>query len=135
MTDNGRKPLPLADSVWNVEGKKRPVTVPRTSESEIAELATRLSGLSAVSHVPDGETSSGHQKYRTLTPQEVAERAIAIAEAVFSELEARGHIVFVPPYDEWPNDSGPMGFTPCEKKQRSRLENLFGCTRVVTPGQ
>ena len=41
MTDNGRKPLPLATSVWNVEGKKRPVTVPRTSESEIAELATR----------------------------------------------------------------------------------------------
>jgi hypothetical protein len=111
MTVKNRKTLPLAELVWDAEGKKRPVPTGRIIESEIAQHALHLSAV-LVHGMPDGETSSGHQKWRALTPQEIAERAIAIAEAVFSELENRGHVVFVPPYDQRPNDTGPMGFTP-----------------------
>jgi hypothetical protein len=104
------KPLPLAEVVWNIEGKKNPRSPPCTMESEIAQLAMGFCRFNQ-QVVPDGETSSGVQKYRALTPQEIVERSIAIAELLFSELEARGHVVFVPPHDEWPNDTGPMGFT------------------------
>jgi hypothetical protein len=112
MTDKSRKTLPLAQCVWNVEGKKYPRTVPGISENEIAKHALNLSQMLCDSRVPDGETSNGSQKYRVMTPQEIAEQAIATAELMFSELEIRGHVVFLPPHDQWPNDSGPMGFTP-----------------------
>jgi hypothetical protein len=108
--DKNRKPFPRAEVVWNVEGKKHPKQLPRTANSEIADFAMRL--CFAQWQVPDGETSSGDQKYRALTPQEVVEHSIATAELMFSELESRGHVVFLPPHDQWPNDSGPMGFTP-----------------------
>jgi hypothetical protein len=37
-----RKPLPLAEVIWNIAGKKLPIKVPRILESDIADLATRL---------------------------------------------------------------------------------------------
>jgi hypothetical protein len=115
LKPTNRKPLPRAELVWEAKGKKTLASswgCPRTLESEIASFALRISTVIAIS--PDGETSNGSQKYRALAPQEIADRSIAIAEVMFSELEANGHVVFVPPHDEWPNESemGPMGFTP-----------------------
>lgn len=42
--------------------------------------------------VPDGETSSGAQRGRVLTPQETAERALETARAIHYLLRNSGHI-------------------------------------------
>ena len=108
--DKSRKTLPRLEVRWDHEGKKKPSVPPTIIESEIARLAISLVGTLA--NVPDGDTSSGHQRWRVATPQEIAERSIAIAEYMVSELENRGHVVFLPPHDEWPGDGGPIGFMP-----------------------
>jgi len=45
---------------------------------------------------PDGEDSTGRQKFKTLSPPQVAERACEIAEALYLEFRARGWVVELP---------------------------------------
>lgn len=116
MNKQNRKPLPRAELYWDADGKKSPggssFMYGRTNATEIAYLAQAFCREN-YQVVPDGETSNGSQKYRALTVQEIVDRSIEIAELMFTELEAKGHVVFVPPHDEWPNESevGPVGFT------------------------
>ena len=52
--------------------------------------------LAMVAGESDGEDSSGRQKLRLMTPEEVATRACDIAEAMWTKFEARGWILDVP---------------------------------------
>lgn len=64
------------------------ITITRTGN--LAErLLERWGSFPAL---PDGETSSGRQKFRIVTAEELAERAIDVAEAIELKLIARGHM-------------------------------------------
>jgi hypothetical protein len=103
--------LPRAEVLFDSDGrKKRPEFIPRLAADAVAELAQRLAASTAAHVVPDGETSSGDQKYRLLTPEEVVERAVAIAELTFQRLIEQGYALTLPPYSEWPNDLNAVGF-------------------------
>jgi hypothetical protein len=104
---NGKLPRP--EIHFNAERKKQPVTYDPIMAGDIAKLALHLV-IASDRSVPDGETSTGNQKYRQPTPEEVVARAIALAELTFETLAAKGHVVFAPPFDELPNESGPVGF-------------------------
>ena len=54
---------------------------------------------------PDGEDSSGRQKFRPLTPDEVAHRACEISEAIFSRFDDRGWILDLPKVEKPPAGS------------------------------
>ena len=62
-----------------------------------AELAVKIMGnLSVVACMPDGEDGARRQKFRLLTPYEVAERAANIAEAAFLIFEHRKWLMTIP---------------------------------------
>ena len=50
----------------------------------------------AIAAIPDGEDSSGRQKLRMMTPQELVTRATQTAEYLFAVLNANGWTVEVP---------------------------------------
>ena len=71
-----------------------------------AQFAMELSKqLGVALACPDGEDSSGKQKFRMLTPEEVAERACAISESMFAGFEDRGWILDLPSCEEPPAGS------------------------------
>lgn len=49
-----------------------------------------------VAAIPDGEDSSGRQKLRLPTPQELAERSAGIASALYEEFDTRGWMIPIP---------------------------------------
>lgn len=59
---------------------------------------------------PDGVTASGHQAFRSPSPGEAVERAFAIADGVFAELERRGWSAALPPLDELRSAGEAVGF-------------------------
>jgi hypothetical protein len=62
-----------------------------------ANLAAELGRhLALVAGQVDGEDSAGRQKCRLLTPDEVATRALDIAEAMWSGFEKRGWLLHLP---------------------------------------
>lgn len=58
-----------------------------------SQLATRWGMVAAVS---DGEDSSGRAKLRIMTPKEIVERAVQVAELLIGEFEARGWFLELP---------------------------------------
>lgn len=49
-----------------------------------------------VAAIVDGEDSAGRSKLRLQTPEELVQRAFAVAELFYSEAEARGHLLEMP---------------------------------------
>lgn len=45
---------------------------------------------------PDGEDSAGRQRFTLMTPDELVERAIMVADLLINEFEARGWLLHVP---------------------------------------
>lgn len=65
-------------------------------EEPRARLASELLRVSIVACVPDGEDSSGKQKFRLMTPEETVERATTIASLAWNVYRDRGWILDVP---------------------------------------
>ena len=55
---------------------------------------------------PDGEDSSGRQKMKVLTPDEVARRACEISDSIFAIFDSRGWIL------DLPHDAVPPAGSP-----------------------
>ncbi len=69
-------------------------TVVCDQEAEFAK--TLMAQLAIVAGQVDGEDSSGRQKCRLLTPEEIAKRACDVSQAAFKEFEARGWLLAIP---------------------------------------
>lgn len=66
-------------------------------QNKCARLAEELMRhLAIVAAVPDGEDSSGQQKMRMMTEQEVVTRATRIAELAWSDFRERQWILDIP---------------------------------------
>lgn len=63
-----------------------------TREQRIMVLAERIAYNAQAACFPDGETAEGFPKMRMQTPEEVAKRAVDVAEALFAEGEKRGYL-------------------------------------------
>ena len=64
------------------------------AESPIAKLAAEFClRWGMVAGVPDGEDSSGRQKLRLATPDELIDRAVTTVEKLYTVLDDRGHLV------------------------------------------
>jgi hypothetical protein len=59
-----------------------------------------LAAAFALKDVPDGETSSGHPKYRRLSQDEAIEQAFSLHERVLAEMLKRGLAVEIPAWDD-----------------------------------
>jgi hypothetical protein len=75
-----------------------------------ANLATSL--IAPFSHIgiDDGETSTGRQKLRVPTPQELVDRVLTTTELLIAGFEQRGWLVEVPPFSTFTDDGPPTGF-------------------------
>lgn len=85
----------------NYEGKTT-VTMYNTEVcDDVAVLASVLvEKWALVAAAPDGEDSAGRAKMRLLTPDELVERSVLIAERFFETMRARGYLVAVPDLNE-----------------------------------
>jgi hypothetical protein len=72
----------------------------RFDAPSISKAAYDLAVAFALKDVPDGETSTGHQRYRRLSQEEAIEQAFSLWERIISEMLKRGLAVEIPPYDE-----------------------------------
>jgi hypothetical protein len=61
--------------------------------------------------VPDGETSTGHPRFRAMENEEAVKNAFDVAEAYYIEGVRRGWILEMPSADEL-EVSTKLGFTP-----------------------
>lgn len=62
-----------------------------------ADLAERIMRqLSIICATPDGEDSAGRQRFRLMTPEEVAQRATDIADCAFEQFEKRDWLTAIP---------------------------------------
>lgn len=57
---------------------------------ELALARELIAKWGLVAGVPDGESGSGHQLFRMMTPTEIVARACETAELAFGEFVARG---------------------------------------------
>jgi len=62
-------------------------------------------------YVPDGESSSGQQKFRLHTDDEIIDRAFALSDRLLSESIKRGYAVEIPPYEELKKKNTSVGFS------------------------
>jgi hypothetical protein len=89
---------------------RHPEAIHTHIETPQAGLAVRICGNIAIAMgTPDGEDSAGRAKYKLMPADEVAERACAIAAAMFAQWAKRGWLVEVPPdepADKKPEDAG-----------------------------
>jgi hypothetical protein len=68
-------------------------------ESQQAKLAVSICGNIAVAlGAPNGEDSAGRAKFKIMPADEVAERACAIAAAMYAQWGKRGWLHEVPPF-------------------------------------
>jgi len=58
-----------------------------------AVLAVEIARSLSIASVPDGETSSGELAFRLLTPVEIVDKAVAVAELVYVEIETKGWVL------------------------------------------
>src|SRR5262245_60156071 len=77
---------------------------PRIDAPSITRMMFNLASEFALKDVPDGETSSGHQKYRRLSLDEAVELAFSLREKVLAEMLVRGLAVEIPSWDELKKD-------------------------------
>ena len=62
--------------------------------------------------VPDGETSTGHQKFRLYSDDEIIERIFGLYGRILSESVKRGWAVEIPSYEELKKKTtSSMGFS------------------------
>lgn len=88
----------------------------RIMAGNVASFAMDLIKVSqAVATTPDGETSTGHPKFRMLTPKESVDRAIEIAEIAYDCFMERGWAATSPSLDELRDESSTLGFRTTEK--------------------
>ncbi len=74
---------------------------PSIMPNETAKLACEfVSRWGMVASITDGEDSSGRQKLRLATPEEVVERAVTIAESLMDRLNDNGHLQKLPSLGE-----------------------------------
>lgn len=59
------------------------------------EMAERWGMVAAL---PDGEDTSGRQKLRIMTPEELVERACTVAELLWLDFEKRGWTLDIPEF-------------------------------------
>ena len=74
-------------------------------DSDIPDSRARLaqailSHFALISAQDDGEDNAGRQKLRLLSPGEIAKRACDLSAAYYDEIEARGWLIHVPPFEE-----------------------------------
>lgn len=77
-----------------------------------AQFVMELVKLASIAQLPDGETSTGEQKTRALTPQEVVDRSVEIVLIATGRLEALGWIKEIPAFEALREDSSQVGFRP-----------------------
>ncbi len=56
--------------------------------------------------LPDGETSTGEQKHRSLTAKEIVDKAVAISELVYATIESRGWVQDLPSLEDMEKFAG-----------------------------
>ena len=76
-------------------------------EGLVVQMAVSLSCL----YVPDGETSTGQQKFRLYSDDEIIERTFALYDRLMSESVKRGYAVEIPPYEELKKKNSSIGFS------------------------
>jgi len=89
-------------------------------ERDHATLAARIALNLAerwgmIAAVPDGEDSSGRSKLRTMTPEEITDRACNTAESLLVEIKNRGWIAEAPSWEEMEEESKRL---EAEKRKR-----------------
>jgi hypothetical protein len=72
----------------------------RIDAPSICRSVFDLAAQFALKDVPDGETSSGHPKYRRVSLDEAVEQAFSLHEKVLSEMLKRGLAAEIPSWDE-----------------------------------
>ena len=63
-------------------------------------LFTELLKISVHSAIDDGETSTGSQKMRVMTPTEIVARCVELTERAHGAMEQRGWIIEAPSLDD-----------------------------------
>jgi hypothetical protein len=72
----------------------------RVDAPAICRSVFDLAAAFALKDVPDGETSSGHPKYRRVSLDEAVEQAFSLHEKVLLEMLKRGMAAEIPSWDE-----------------------------------
>jgi hypothetical protein len=72
----------------------------RVDAPSLCRLVFDFAQAFALKDVPDGETSSGHPKYRRVSLDEAVEQAFALHEKVLMGMLKRGMAVEIPSTDE-----------------------------------
>jgi hypothetical protein len=93
---NGSNDIKFMRDKYSSKYELRPTTALGPVASMAEKIATHFALIAAV---PDGEDSSGRQKHRLVTPEELAKRACDVAQALAAELESRGLIYDMPDDD------------------------------------
>lgn len=78
-------------------------------------LAVEIVRSLSLAAIPDGETSTGEQKYRPLTPAEIVEKAVAVSGLIYDKVESKGWVLDVPSFEEiekFDGDASAPGFLP-----------------------
>jgi len=66
----------------------------------LGSFFTELVKISVHSAIDDGETSTGSQKMRVMTPAEIVTRCAELTELTHAAMEAKGWIIEAPSLDE-----------------------------------
>lgn len=69
-----------------------------TSEGELAMRLVERWGM--IMATPDGEDSSGRQKIRAQTPDELVDRALAVSKTLFERMRSSGNVIAIPSLQE-----------------------------------
>jgi hypothetical protein len=93
---NGQNDVKFTRDRYQTTYTARPTTVLGPVAGVAEKIVTHFALIAAV---PDGEDSSGQQKHRLATPEELAKRACDVAQALATELESRGLIHDMPDDD------------------------------------
>lgn len=78
----------------------------RYKMTPIAVLAVDIARSLSIGAIPDGETSSGEQRHRLLTTEEIVDKAVAISEMVYAAIESKGWVQELPSLEDMENFAG-----------------------------
>lgn len=78
----------------------------RYKMTPMATLAVEIARSLSIGAVPDGETSSGEQKYRLLTVKEIVDKAVAISESVYAAIESKDWVQELPSLEDMERFAG-----------------------------
>ncbi len=69
-------------------------------------LAVDIARSLSLGAIPDGETSTGEQRHRLLTPKEIVDKAMTVSELIYAAIESKGWVQEVPSLEEMENFAG-----------------------------